>query len=185
MDETRLFGGGVGVPRNHRLVPLFNCFGGMSGPVFLHPLQNCVVFLQPVNNLFKCVAVEFEKREQVFIEPNGFIVVTVKQSFAVQPGLIDQTRQMHVTAQLLVRTARMQSLHGDRSYVAGRGRGAASGKWDSRIFVPAGSCSSNNSSCVMLNCAMTSCPAHIPPSSTVMAFAVTSPCGEPIFRSVA
>src|SRR5206468_12461927 len=111
----------------------------------------------------------------------GFIVVTVKQSFAVQPGLIDQTRQMHVTAQLLVRTARMQSLHGDRSYVAGRGRGAASGKWDSRIFVAAGSWSGNNSPCVMLTCPMTSWPENIPPFSTVMAFAVTSPCSEAFF----
>ncbi len=38
MEETRLFGSGVGMPRNHGLVPLFNCFGGMSRSVFLHSL---------------------------------------------------------------------------------------------------------------------------------------------------
>jgi hypothetical protein len=49
----------------------------------------------------------------MFIEANGLVVVAVKQSFPVQPGFIDQTRQMHVAAQFLVRTAWMQSLHRD------------------------------------------------------------------------
>ena len=85
----------------------------------------------------------------MFIEADGFVVVTIEQSFPMQSGLIDQTRQMHVTAKFLVRTAWMQSLHrGDRSYVAGKGCGAASGKFDSVALAAAGSFCCNNSPCV-------------------------------------
>ena len=86
MQETRLFGGRIGMPRNHRLIPLFDRFGRMFLSVFLHPIQNCLIVFQLVSCLLERVAVEFEKREQMFIEPNGFVIVTVKQTFAVQPA---------------------------------------------------------------------------------------------------
>src|SRR5881275_2934497 len=116
------------MPRNHCVIPLLDRFCRISRSVLSYPIQNSLVVVKLVCDLFECVVVDFQKGEQMLIEANGFIVVTVEQSFPVQPGLVDQTRQMHVTAQFLVRTARMQSVHGDRSYVAGRGRGAASGK---------------------------------------------------------
>src|SRR5882757_4621072 len=47
----------------------------------------------------------------MFVEPGGFVVVTVEQAFAVQPCLVNQTRQMDITAEFLVRTAWMQSSH--------------------------------------------------------------------------
>src|SRR6266513_4057274 len=47
----------------------------------------------------------------MFVEPDGFVVVTVEQAFAVQPRLVNQTRQMDITAEFLVRTAWMQSSH--------------------------------------------------------------------------
>jgi hypothetical protein len=47
----------------------------------------------------------------MFVEPDGFVVVTVEQAFAVQPCLVNQTRQMDITAEFLVRTAWMQSSH--------------------------------------------------------------------------
>ena len=49
----------------------------------------------------------------MFVEPDGFIVVAVEQALAVKPGFVDQTRQMHIAAKFLVRTAWMQSLHGE------------------------------------------------------------------------
>ena len=58
----------------------------------------------------------------MLVEPDGFIVVTVEQAFAMQPCLINQTRQMNITAEFLVRTAWMQSSHeADCCYVAGNG----------------------------------------------------------------
>src|SRR5436309_7452801 len=47
----------------------------------------------------------------MLVEPHGFVVVTVEQAFAVQPRLVNQTRQMDITAEFLVRTAWMQSSH--------------------------------------------------------------------------
>src|SRR5919106_5434619 len=47
----------------------------------------------------------------MLVEPDGFVVVTVEQAFAVQPSLVNQTRQMDITAEFLVRTAWMQSSH--------------------------------------------------------------------------
>src|SRR5207249_4868221 len=38
MEKTRLFCGGVGMTGDHRLVPLFNRFRGMSRSVFLYPV---------------------------------------------------------------------------------------------------------------------------------------------------
>ena len=47
----------------------------------------------------------------MLIEANGFIVVAVEQSFAMQSGLVDQTGQMHIATEFLIGTARMQSSH--------------------------------------------------------------------------
>src|SRR6476620_5614400 len=47
----------------------------------------------------------------MFVEPDDFVVVTVEQAFAMQPCLVNQTRQMDITAEFLVRTAWMQSSH--------------------------------------------------------------------------
>src|SRR4029453_11859 len=49
----------------------------------------------------------------MLVEPDGFIVVAVEQALAVKLGFVDQTRQMHIAAKFLVRTAGMQSLHGE------------------------------------------------------------------------
>ncbi len=47
----------------------------------------------------------------MFIEPDGFVIVAVEQSLAMKPGLVDQSRQMDVAAQSIVRTAWKQFLH--------------------------------------------------------------------------
>src|SRR4029077_1026860 len=105
MQETRLFSSGIGMARNHGLVPLIDRFGRMLLSIFLHPRENCLLVIQLVSDFFECFSVEFEKREQVLIEPDGFIIVTVEQAFAMQPCLVNQTRQMDITAEFLVRTA--------------------------------------------------------------------------------
>src|SRR6516165_238091 len=111
MTEPRLLGGGVGMPRDHRLVPMFDLVRGMLGGIFSNPFQDRVVFLQATDGLLESVTVDLEKAEQMLVEPDGLVVVTVEQTFAVQLGLVDQARQMDVTAELFVRTARMQSSH--------------------------------------------------------------------------
>jgi hypothetical protein len=89
MDEARLFGGGVGMPGNHRLVPLVNLFGRVLRSIFLYPLQNRGVIIEFVGNLFECVSIDFEKRQQMFIEADGFVIVAVEQSFPMQSGFVD------------------------------------------------------------------------------------------------
>src|SRR5881394_3041715 len=56
----------------------------------------------------------------MLVESDGLIVVTVKQAFAVQPRLVNQTRQMDMTAEFLVRTAWMQSSHEADRCLCGR-----------------------------------------------------------------
>src|SRR5882757_4487432 len=58
----------------------------------------------------------------MFVEPGGFVVVTVEQAFAVQPCLVNQTRQMDITAEFLVRTAWMQSSREADRCLGGRRR---------------------------------------------------------------
>src|SRR5438067_3526227 len=88
--------------------------------IFLHPSENRLVVIQLVGDFFKCVTVDFEKCEQMLVESHGFVVITVEQAFAVQPRLVNQTRQMDITAEFLVRTAWMQSSHEARSLLCGR-----------------------------------------------------------------
>src|SRR5712664_1417322 len=65
-----------------------------------------------MHRLLESVAVELEKAEKMFVEADRFVVVAVEEPFAMQLGLVDQAREMHVAAELFVRTARMQSSHG-------------------------------------------------------------------------
>src|SRR5947208_9311336 len=58
----------------------------------------------------------------MLVEPDGFVVVTVEQAFAVQSRLVNQTRQMDITAEFLVRTAWMQSSHEADPLLGGRQR---------------------------------------------------------------
>src|SRR5215468_10414806 len=101
-----------------------------------------------------------------------FVVVAVEQALAVKPRLVDQTRQMDVTAEFLVRTAWMQSSHeADGCYVAGNGRGTVPRKLDSVGGEAVGSCSPSNSPCARPVCPMASWPENIPPLSTLIALA--------------
>ena len=67
-----------------------------------------------MDGVFKRVAVDFQKTEQMFVETDGLVVVAVEQTFAMQLRLVDQARQMNVSAELFVRTARMQSVASTR-----------------------------------------------------------------------
>jgi hypothetical protein len=49
----------------------------------------------------------------MLVETDSLVVVTVEEPFAIKPGFVDQTWQMHEAAKFRVRTARMQSLHGE------------------------------------------------------------------------
>src|SRR5256885_1369695 len=111
MTEAGLLRGGIGMAQDHRLVPMFDFFRRMLRRIFLDPFENGVVFFQTMDCVFEDVAVDFEKAEEMFIEPDGFIIVPVEQAFAMQLRLINQTREMNVAAEFFVRTARMQSSH--------------------------------------------------------------------------
>src|SRR5438309_7703378 len=106
--------------RDHFLVPMFNRIGRMFRSIFIDPIEHLGVIVKTIGDFFKVVAIKLEKGEKMFVEANGFVVIPVKQAFAMQTRLVDQTRQMNIAAELLVGTARSQLLH-DAIYVAGRG----------------------------------------------------------------
>ena len=84
----------------------------MFQAVLFNPSQDRLIVFQTMHRLFKSVAIEFEEAEKMFIEADRFIIVTVEEALAMQLGLVDQTGEMNVAAELFVRTARMQSSHG-------------------------------------------------------------------------
>src|SRR5213082_1724633 len=117
----------------------------------------------------------------MFVEADGFVVISVKQPFAMQTGIVDQTRQMNVATKFLVGTARSQFLH-EAIYVAGRGR--------ARLIEPSGGSDTlglsfgSNSVCCKARFPTTILPEKVPPFLTLIAFAVTLPSHFPFLRIV-
>src|SRR5438552_3581969 len=96
---------------------------------------------QTVGSFFERITVQFQKCEQMFVEANCFVIVAVEQALPVQLSFIDQTRQMHVTAELRVRAARMQFLHQREAKLRARAAPQLPGCWirpcaRSPLFVP-------------------------------------------------
>src|SRR2546430_593694 len=115
MAEARFLGGGIGMTRNHRLIPMLDFFGRMLGRIVVNPIQNRFVRFEPMDRLFKRITIKFKKAEEMFVESNGLVVVTIEQPFAMELRFIDQAREMNVAAEFFVRTARMQSSHWEES----------------------------------------------------------------------
>ena len=69
MGEARFLGGGIGMARNHGLVPMLDFFGRMLHTVLVHPLQNLLVVVELVRNLLEGVALDAEESEQVLSKP--------------------------------------------------------------------------------------------------------------------
>src|SRR2546430_3484084 len=61
-------------------------------------VQTCALPIS-IGDFFEVVAVKLEKSEKMFVEADGFVVISVKQPFAMQTGLVDQTRQMNVRSE--------------------------------------------------------------------------------------
>ena len=89
MIKARAFCRGIRVARDHFLVPMFDRLGRMFRSIFVDPVKNRGVIVKTIGDFFEVVAVKFEKGENMFVEANGFVVITVKQSFTMQAGLID------------------------------------------------------------------------------------------------
>src|SRR5438477_13163772 len=112
MAVARFFRSGVGMSRDHRLVPVFDVASRMFQAVLFNPPQDRLIVFQTMHRLFESIAIELKKTKQMLVEADGFIIVTVEEALAMQLGLVDQTGEMNVAAELFVRTARMQSSHG-------------------------------------------------------------------------
>src|SRR5439155_5358870 len=121
MIKARVFCRGIRMARNHFLVPMFDRIGRVFRSILIDPIEHLGIIVKTIGDFFKVVAVKLEKGEKMFVEADRFVVIAVKQPFAMQTGLVDQTRQVNIAAELLVGTARSQLLH-EAIYVAGRGR---------------------------------------------------------------
>src|SRR5882762_7123781 len=108
MIKSRSFGGGIWMTRDHFLVPMFDGIRRMFRSILIDPTEDLGIVVKTIGDFFKVVAVKLEKGEKMFVEADRFVVIAVKQPFAIQTGLVEQTRQMNIAAELFVGTARSQ-----------------------------------------------------------------------------
>src|SRR5205085_1355003 len=87
---------------------MFDRIGRMFRSILIDPIEYLGVIVKTIGDFFEVVAVKLEKSKKMFVEADGFVVISVKQPFAMQTGLVDQTRQMNVATKFLVGTARPQ-----------------------------------------------------------------------------
>ena len=86
----------------------------MLRAVLLDPLENRADHHRDVGRFFERIRIHFQKGEQMLVEPDRLVIVTIEQPFPMQPRLVDQTRQMDVTAQPFVGTARTAAFASSR-----------------------------------------------------------------------
>ncbi len=105
MVEARFLYRRVGMSHDHGLIPFLDFFRSVTRGVRLHPRKNCIVALEFERGFFESVRIDFEKAEQVLIETYRLVVITVEQPLVMQTRLVDQSRQMNVIPEALVRAA--------------------------------------------------------------------------------
>ncbi len=93
-----------GCSRYHCLVPFFNRFRRVFAPFSAIHARIAPSSSMRLAASSKASGSNFEKSQQMFIESNGFVIVSVEQTFAMQFCFVDQTRQMHVAAEPFVGT---------------------------------------------------------------------------------
>src|SRR5205814_3324528 len=98
MIKARAFGGGIWMPRDHFLVPMFDRIGRMFRSILIDPSEDLGIAVKTIGDLFKVVALKLKKGEKMFVESDRFVVIAVKQPLAMQTGLVDQARQMNIAA---------------------------------------------------------------------------------------
>src|SRR5438045_8914219 len=99
MIKARAFGGGIWMSRDHFLIPMFDRIGRMFRSILIDPIEHLGISVKTIGDFFKVVAVKLEKGEKMFVEAERLVVIAVKQPFAMQTGLDDQTRQNNITAE--------------------------------------------------------------------------------------
>ena len=83
----------------------------MRQAILADPGQDVRVVFEFVSCLLEGIRINLQESEEMFVKPDGLVVVSSKQSFAMETRLVDQSRQMDVSAEPLIRTARKQFLH--------------------------------------------------------------------------
>ena len=61
MHKPGFLRGSVWMTVNHTLIPFFDRLFGMLGPVFLYPIQNGFIVLQPIDRFLELVGIELQK----------------------------------------------------------------------------------------------------------------------------
>ena len=88
--KPRFFCRGIGMTSNHALVPFLDRLGGMFGACSLTHSRIASSSSRRLTASSNASGFNFRKAEQMFVEPDGLVVVAVEQTLLVQPRLIDQ-----------------------------------------------------------------------------------------------
>ena len=89
MKEAGFFGGSIGMTGDHRLVPLLDFFRRTHRAVLLHPGQDFIIAVQSIRRFFERVAIQFEKGEQMLIEANGLVIVSLEPALPMEARFVD------------------------------------------------------------------------------------------------
>jgi hypothetical protein len=78
VEEARLLCRCVRMPRDHGFVPFLDRLRIVLNGVFVHPLKNGVIVIEPMGSFFECIRIDLQEGEQMLIETDGLVVVTVQ-----------------------------------------------------------------------------------------------------------
>ena len=88
MIKARAFGRGIGMTGNHFLVPMFNRFRRIFRCIAADPIEDLCVVVKTIRDFLKLVAIELKEREQMLVEANGFVIVSVEKGGAFSGQLV-------------------------------------------------------------------------------------------------
>ena len=61
----------------------------MRRAILLDPVEDGGIVIEPMSGLLKRIWIQLQKGQKMFIEPDGFVIVSVEQPLPMQLGLVN------------------------------------------------------------------------------------------------
>ena len=57
--------------------------------VLLDPIEDSGIVIESMSGFFKGISIQLKESQKMFIEPDGFVIVSVEQPLSMKLGLVD------------------------------------------------------------------------------------------------